>query len=120
MTGFVHLTAAGRTLKIANLVDDSADRDRVLASLRAVRNRDDVDVIIALGIAKEGFDWIWCEHVLTVGYRGSLTEVVQIIGRATRDAPGKTEAQFTNLVSAPFAKDEAVRRSNPSLSARNA
>jgi hypothetical protein len=109
-TGFVHLTAEGRLIKIANLVDDSADREKVLASLRTVKGRDDVDIIIALGMAKEGFDWIWCEHVLTVGYRGSLTEVVQIIGRATRDAPGKTEAQFTNLVSAPFAKDEAVSR----------
>jgi len=109
-TGFVHLAAGGRTLRIANLVDDSADRERVLASLRAVKDRDDVDIIIALGMAKEGFDWVWCEHVLTVGYRGSLTEVVQIIGRATRDAPGKTEAVFTNLVSAPFANDEAVGR----------
>ncbi|MPT48747.1 MAG: ATP-dependent helicase [Sphingobium sp.] len=109
-TGFVHLTADGHTLKIANLVDDSAEREKVLASLRAVKDREDVDIIIALGMAKEGFDWVWCEHVLTVGYRGSLTEVVQIIGRATRDAPGKTEAQFTNLVSAPFAKDEAVSR----------
>lgn len=109
-TGFVHLTAGGRSLKIANLVDDSADREKVLASLRAVRDRDDVDIIIALGMAKEGFDWVWCEHVLTVGYRGSLTEIVQIIGRATRDAPGKTEAQFTNLVSAPFTNDEAVSR----------
>jgi hypothetical protein len=109
-TGFVHLTASGRALKIANLVDDSTDRERVLTSLRAVKKRDDVDIIIALGMAKEGFDWVWCEHVLTVGYRGSLTEVVQIIGRATRDAPGKTEAQFTNLVSAPFAKDDAVSR----------
>lgn len=109
-TGFVHLMVGHRTLRIANLVDDSADREKVLASLRAVKDRDDVDIIIALGMAKEGFDWIWCEHVLTVGYRGSLTEVVQIIGRATRDAPGKTEAQFTNLVSAPFAKDEAVSR----------
>ncbi|MEQ1769863.1 MAG: DEAD/DEAH box helicase [Devosia sp.] len=109
-TGFVHLTAQGLTLKIANLVDDSADREKVLASLRTVKGRDDVDIIIALGMAKEGFDWVWCEHVLTVGYRGSLTEVVQIIGRATRDAPGKTEAQFTNLVSAPFANDESVSR----------
>jgi len=109
-TGFVHLMVGHRTLRIANLVDDSTDREKVLASLRAVKDRDDVDIIIALGMAKEGFDWIWCEHVLTVGYRGSLTEVVQIIGRATRDAPGKTEAQFTNLVSAPFAKDEAVSR----------
>ena len=109
-TGFVRLTAGDRTLKIANLVDDSADREKVLASLRAVKDRDDVDIIIALGMAKEGFDWVWCEHVLTVGYRGSLTEVVQIIGRATRDAPGKEEAQFTNLVSAPFANDDAVSR----------
>jgi hypothetical protein len=109
-TGFVHLAAGGHTLRIANLVDDSADREKVLASLRAVKDREDVDIIIALGMAKEGFDWVWCEHVLTVGYRGSLTEVVQIIGRATRDAPGKTEAQFTNLVSAPFANDEAVSR----------
>jgi hypothetical protein len=46
-------------------------------------NRDYVDIIIALGMAKEGFDWIWCEHALTVGYRSSLTEIVQIIGRAT-------------------------------------
>ncbi|UES42140.1 DEAD/DEAH box helicase [Roseibium aggregatum] len=110
ITGFVSLTAGARTLRIANLVDDSSDREKVLASLRAVKRRDDVDIIIALGMAKEGFDWVWCEHVLTVGYRGSLTEVVQIIGRATRDAPGKSAAQFTNLVSAPFAKDEAISR----------
>ncbi len=46
-------------------------------------------------MAKEGFDWIWCEHALTIGYRSSLTEIIQIIGRATRDAPGKTRARFT-------------------------
>lgn len=109
-TGFVRLTANGKTLRIANLVDDSSDREKVLASLRGVEDRDEVDIIIALGMAKEGFDWVWCEHVLTIGYRGSLTEVVQIIGRATRDAPGKTDAHFTNLVSAPFANDEAVSR----------
>jgi superfamily II DNA or RNA helicase len=69
-------------------------------------NRDRVDIIIALGMAKEGFDWIWCEHALTIGYRSSLTEIVQIIGRATRDAPGKTRARFTNLIAEP----DAVRR----------
>jgi hypothetical protein len=46
---------------------------------------------------------------LTVGYRASLTEIVQIIGRATRDAPGKTRARFTNLIAQPDASDEAVR-----------
>ena len=97
---------------IADLVDDdAAKRDRVSAALKdpaQKNNRDYVDIIIALGMAKEGFDWIWCEHALTVGYRASLTEIVQIIGRATRDAPGKTRARFTNLIAEPDASEEAV------------
>ena len=101
-TGFYLVTCPdGRKLKVADLVDDSVYREQVLDSLRHVTAREDLDVIIALGMAKEGFDWIWCEHVLTVGYRNSMTEVVQIIGRATRDAEGKTHAQFTNLVAEP-------------------
>ena len=59
-------------------------------------------------MAKEGFDWIWCEHALTVGYRASLTEIVQIIGRATRDAPGKEKTLFTNLIAEPDASAEDV------------
>jgi len=102
----------GRVLRIADLVDDdAAKRDRVSAGLKTPaqkNNRDHVDIIIALGMAKEGFDWIWCEHALTVGYRASLTEIVQIIGRATRDAPGKTRARFTNLIAEPDATEAAV------------
>ena len=102
----------GRILKIADLVDDeAAKRDKVSAALKdpaQKNNRDHVDIIIALGMAKEGFDWIWCEHALTVGYRASLTEIVQIIGRATRDAEGKTRARFTNLIAEPDASEEAV------------
>lgn len=112
-TGFQLVkTADGTMLKIADLVDDEpAKRDKVLASLRdpsQKNNRDHVDIIIALGMAKEGFDWIWCEHALTVGYRSSLTEIVQIIGRATRDAPGKTRTSFTNLIAEPDASESAV------------
>ena len=59
-------------------------------------------------MAKEGFDWIWCEHALTIGYRSSLTEIVQIIGRATRDAEGKTRSRFTNLIAEPDATEQAV------------
>ncbi|MBY0364062.1 MAG: DEAD/DEAH box helicase, partial [Phreatobacter sp.] len=112
-TGFQLVkTADGRLLRIADLVDDdAAKRDRVSAALKEPaqkHNRDHVDIIIALGMAKEGFDWIWCEHALTVGYRSSLTEIVQIIGRATRDAPGKTRARFTNLIAEPDAAEQAV------------
>ncbi|MBX3524921.1 MAG: DEAD/DEAH box helicase [Rhodoblastus sp.] len=112
-TGFQLVkTPEGRVLRIADLVDDdSSKRDRVSAALKdpaQKNNRDHVDIIIALGMAKEGFDWIWCEHALTVGYRSSLTEIVQIIGRATRDAPGKTRARFTNLIAEPDASEQAV------------
>lgn len=112
-TGF-HLiqTPAGPQLKIADLVDDDpSKREKVAAALKDPQqkhNRDHVDIIIALGMAKEGFDWIWCEHALTIGYRSSLTEIVQIIGRATRDAPGKTRARFTNLIAEPDASEIAV------------
>ncbi|MDN3274748.1 ATP-dependent helicase [Frankia sp. RB7] len=112
VTGFQLVKTPSGHLRIADLVDDDpAKRDRVSAALKdpaQKNNRDHVDIIIALGMAKEGFDWIWCEHALTVGYRSSLTEIVQIIGRATRDAPGKTRARFTNLIAEPDASAEAV------------
>ena len=113
LTGFQLVKARdGSILRIADLVDDEpSKRDRVSAALKDAtqkHNRDHVDIIIALGMAKEGFDWIWCEHALTVGYRSSLTEIVQIIGRATRDAPGKSRARFSNLIAEPDASDDAV------------
>lgn len=112
-TGFQLVkTSDGRILRIADLVDDeAAKRDKVSAALKdpaQKNNRDHIDIIIALGMAKEGFDWVWCEHALTVGYRASLTEIVQIIGRATRDAPGKSRARFTNLIAEPDASEDAV------------
>src|SRR6202007_943026 len=52
----------GRILRIADLVDDDPNRrDRVTTALKdpaQKNNRDYVDIIIALGMAKEGFDWI--------------------------------------------------------------
>jgi hypothetical protein len=112
-TGFQLVkTSTGKVLRIADLVDDDQSRrEKVSAALKDASqkyNRDYVDIIIALGMAKEGFDWIWCEHALTIGYRASLTEIVQIIGRATRDAPNKTRTRFTNLIAEPDASSEAV------------
>jgi len=110
-TGVLHVKRKtdGKIIKVADLVDDDANRrDRVVGYLRKMENPEDMDLIIALGMAKEGFDWKFCEHALTVGYRGSLTEVIQIIGRCTRDSVGKKHAQFTNLIAQPDAKDTDV------------
>ena len=109
-TGIMTLkTSTGALLKVADLVADDKTRANVLGYLRNINKRDQMDIIIALGMAKEGFDWPWCDHVLTIGYRSSLTEVVQIIGRATRDCEGKTHAQFTNLIAQPDAEDADVK-----------
>lgn len=112
-------TPDGRRLKVADLVDDRPERMGVKAALTReicgpdgrrddAADRDKVDIIIALGMAKEGFDWVWCEHALTIGYRSSLTEIIQIVGRATRDAPGKPHAQFTNLIAEPGVETTVV------------
>jgi superfamily II DNA or RNA helicase len=100
-TGIIHVKrhTDGKIIKVADLVDDdAASRNKVVEFLRTIQKPEDLDLIIALGMAKEGFDWKFCEHALTVGYRGSLTEVIQIIGRCTRDSVGKVHAQFTNLI----------------------
>lgn len=99
-----------KIIKVADLVNDNPkDRDKIVAYLREMNDVDDMDLIIALGMAKEGFDWPFCEHALTVGYRGSLTEIIQIIGRATRDSSNKSHAQFTNLIAQPDAVDDEVK-----------
>ncbi|HAL70269.1 MAG TPA: ATP-dependent helicase [Verrucomicrobiales bacterium] len=110
-TGIHHIKRKtdNKIIKVADLVyDEKVTRTGVIEYLRTMKEADDLDLIIALGMAKEGFDWKFCEHALTVGYRGSLTEVIQIIGRCTRDCAGKTHAQFTNLIAKPDAKDGAV------------
>jgi superfamily II DNA or RNA helicase len=113
-TGVIHVKrhSDGKLLKIADLVNDILkDRDRIQNYLREIKSVDDIDLIIALNTAKEGFDWPFCEHALTVGYRGSLTEIIQIIGRCTRDSNNKTHAQFTNLIAQPDAADDLVKLS---------
>jgi superfamily II DNA or RNA helicase len=107
---FVKRQSDGKIIKVADLVNDNQkDRDKIQNYLREIKSVDDMDLIIALGMAKEGFDWPYCEHALTVGYRGSLTEIIQIIGRCTRDSDNKTHAQFTNLIAQPDAADDKVK-----------
>lgn len=109
---YVKRHSDGKVLRVADLVDDRPrEREKIVNYLRTIKNPEDIDLIIALGMAKEGFDWPFCEHALTVGYRGSLTEIIQIIGRCTRDSENKSHAQFTNLIAQPDAADQVVKLS---------
>ena len=109
--GIIYLkTKTGRILKIADLVTEEG-RDGVAGYLSKMDKVEDLDMIIALGMAKEGFDWPYAEYALTIGYRSSLTEIVQIIGRVTRDSFNKSEAVFTNLIAEPDVESEEVQYS---------
>ena len=104
-------TPDGRILKVGDLVEDEPSRrDALQAYLQRMNSRDALDILIALGTAKEGFDWAWCECCITIGIRSSLTEIVQIIGRCTRDCEGKTHAQFINLIPCPDAAQVSQSR----------
>lgn len=107
---YVKSKRTNKLLKVADLVNDNQkERDKISGYLRDTNSPDAIDIIIALGMAKEGFDWPYCEHALTIGYRGSLTEIIQIIGRATRDSNNKSHAQFTNLIAQPEAESDEVK-----------
>lgn len=109
--GIIYLkTKTGRILKIADLVTEEG-RDGVAGYLSKMDKVEDLDMIIALGMAKEGFDWPFAEYALTIGYRSSLTEIVQIIGRVTRDSFNKSEAVFTNLIAEPDTESDEVQYS---------
>ena len=113
-TGFrkVKCAKTGKELRIADLVNDDTDiRPLVVKALRDRTQKDNphyVDIVIALNMAKEGFDWIWAEHAVVIGHRESLTDVVQMMGRVTRDAPGKSKARFTNMMRDPEAETNAA------------
>lgn len=115
--GIIHVKGSdGKTIKIADLVNDNSEqREKIIGYLRNIQKVDDIDIIIALGMAKEGFDWPFCQTTLTVGYRGSLTEIIQIIGRCTRDSENKSHAQFTNLIAEPDADNEEIIESVNSI-----
>ncbi len=107
----------GRVLRIADLVQDQVEyRKKIKEYLANISNKDDIDIIIALGMAKEGFDWEYCEHAITIGHRSSFTEVVQIIGRCTRDSEGKESAAFSHIILNPESdRNEIVKSVNDCL-----
>jgi len=109
-TGIIFLKRKkdNKIIKVADLVSEGREREKVLEYLRNMSKIDDVDIIIAMAMAIEGFDWPFCEHALTIGYRASLTQVIQIIGRATRDSENKEHSQFTNLILEPDASSNKV------------
>jgi superfamily II DNA or RNA helicase len=94
--GVLTLVKRGNSwIKVIDLVDinQREEKKAYIQKSHSLKNKNDLDVIIALGMFKEGANWRWAERSIIVGERGSLNEVMQIIGRLFRSAPDKTKVE---------------------------
>lgn len=104
--GLTVLQNEDNSFKLLNLVCESSrnEKKNFLSSSLLKNDKDALDVIIALGMFKEGANWIWADRSIIVGPRSSLVDVIQMVGRLFRDAPGKKHVEVIQLL--PFALDQ--------------
>jgi hypothetical protein len=85
-----------RTLRTIDLVTEE-DRDvRKEGFLKSIGGPNEPDLLWALNLCKEGFDWPNASRSLVIGPRGSLVDVIQTLGRLLRSGK-KSRVEF-NIV----------------------
>jgi hypothetical protein len=93
---------SNNSIKILDLVDEDqrAVKKAFIFNRELQENKDCLDVILALDMFKEGANWIFADRCIIVGPRGSLVDVIQMIGRLFRDAKDKEHVEVIQLL--PF------------------
>ena len=104
--GLTLLQSPNGDFKMLDLVDEDRrlEKKELLSSDDLKKQRETLDVIIALGMFKEGANWIWADRSIIVGVRDSLVDVVQMMGRLFRDAKNKRHVEVIQLL--PFSLDQ--------------
>ncbi len=97
-----HKPAKGNAydVRILDLVTPENREARVEELRLAIRNggrQFTPNLVLALGLCKEGFDWPEAARGICIGERRSIPEMLQMLGRFLRGFPGKEEIQF-NIV----------------------
>lgn len=85
------------SLKVLDLVKKEGRKNRVEDLMK---NKDYCDIIIALDMCKEGFDWPAVQRSIIIGERHSVPEMIQMIGRLFRWSKEKTHAEVFQLLPA--------------------
>jgi hypothetical protein len=93
-------------VRVVNLVDEMnrAAKTEAIIAAHSAPDAGDIDVVIALGMLKEGANWRWADREIIIGHRGSLTEILQMVGRILRDVAGKTSVEVFHVL--PFRFDQ--------------
>jgi DEAD/DEAH box helicase/Helicase conserved C-terminal domain len=79
--GILNIKRKNKWIKVLDLIDPTGRDDR-LSYLQ--QNPDDIDVVVSIDIAKEGFDWISATREIIIGKRNSLNDLIQMMGRCFR------------------------------------
>jgi hypothetical protein len=109
-SAFVEALLAGFARAGARVLDatgqDEAKKQAILAAIKADRDRSVADsrfdVVIGIQRVKEGFDWPHASTVFTVGIPGSISDVTQSVGRATRLKPADYPEAFRDVAGIYF------------------
>jgi hypothetical protein len=103
--GLTLLKRGSKWIKVVNLVDirNREAKKRLIKLAHDSQAGSSIDVVIALGMFKEGANWKWAEDVVVIGAKGSLQEHIQILGRLFRPAPSKEHVRVHHVL--PFTLD---------------
>jgi hypothetical protein len=82
-------------LRILNLVEE---KNRKAGYNYLYNHPEEIDVVIALNVMKEGGNWLPVQRAYIIGDRKSLVEIIQILGRLLRDCPGKPHVEIIHLL----------------------
>jgi len=99
-TAYRHFNGKTRSDKIRwlDLVREEDRDDRKSKFQAAIRGEGVTpDLVCALNLGKEGFDWPELARSIVIGERASIPDVLQMLGRLLRDHPGKSKVEF-NMV----------------------
>jgi len=92
----------GRTQRLNRLKDNKLDEDQF------------DDVIVSMNLGKEGSDFPLLNKMTIVGNRGSLLDVIQMVGRLLRDHPSKenTDLEVNFILQADLMGENPVEDIN--------
>lgn len=111
-------TSRGELIAV-DLVNDNTSRDK--ASDYIAENakdwQDGPDLIVSLNMFKEGSDYPLASRGYVVGNRGSLNDIIQMLGRLLRDIEGKEEVEFSLVLPSNRIKDDFKDDANTYLNA---
>ena len=102
--GLTLVKRGSRWIKVVNLVDTELrdEKKKLIKKAHDAKRPDLIDVVIALGMFKEGANWQWAEEVVIIGAKNSLSEHIQTIGRLFRPAPGKRSIKVLQVLPYTF------------------